>query len=63
MAPEAIAEQNPNLGRRLWWLILGRLAVSLLLLAVSFWTSTAAHEEVWSKALPVLLFVAGLTVV
>lgn len=63
MAPEATAERNPNLGRRLWWLILGRLAVSLLLLAVSFWTSTSAHEEVWSKAIPVLLFVTGLTVV
>lgn len=62
MAREAIAEQNPNLGRRLWWLILGRLAVALLLLAISFWTGTSTLQELWPKAFPILLFVAGLTV-
>jgi two-component system sensor histidine kinase PilS (NtrC family) len=62
MAREAIAEQHPNLGRRLWWLILGRLAVALLLVAISFWTGTTTLQELWLKAFPILLLVAGLTV-
>ena len=61
MAVEAIAEQNPNLGRRLWWLILGRLAVAILLLAISFWIGTMTRQELWPRALPILIFVAGLT--
>ena len=61
MAAEAIAEQHPNLGRRLWWLIIGRLAVSLLLLAVSFWTGNTTREELWPQALPFLFLVATLT--
>jgi two-component system, NtrC family, sensor histidine kinase PilS len=61
MASEAIAEQNPNLGRRLWRLILGRLAVSLLLLAISFWTGTPSREVLWPKTVPFLFFVATLT--
>src|SRR5688572_11427770 len=61
MASEAIAEQNPNLGRRLWWLILGRLVVSLLLLAISFWTGTPSREVLWPKTVPFLFFVATLT--
>lgn len=62
MAPEARLEQNPSLGRRLWWLILGRLVVALLLLAISFWTGNTTGQELWPKALSVLLFVASLTV-
>ena len=62
MAPEAIAEQNPNLGRRLWRLILGRLAVSLLLLAISFWTGNTTREAWWPKTVPFLFFVAALTI-
>lgn len=63
MAPEARLEQNPSLGRKLWWLILGRLAAALLLLAVSYWTGTTTGRELWPKALPILIFVASLTVV
>ena len=62
MPPEVRLEQNPSLGRRLWWLILGRLVVALLLLAVSFWTGSTTGQELWPKALSVLLFVASLTV-
>lgn len=61
MASEAIAEQNRNLGRRLWWLILCRLAVSLFLLAISFWTGTPNREVFWPKTVPFLFFVATLT--
>jgi two-component system sensor histidine kinase PilS (NtrC family) len=61
MAAEAIAEQHPNLGRRLWWLIVGRLAVSILLLAVSFWTGSTTRDELWPQALPFIFFVATLT--
>lgn len=62
MASEALAEQDPNLGRKLWWLILGRLAVAILLLALSFWTGNTTSEELWPKALPILSFVLTLTV-
>ncbi len=62
MAAEARAEQNPNLGRKLWWLILGRLAVAIVLLALSFWTGNTTSEELWPRALPILSFVATLTV-
>ena len=62
MASEALAEQNPNPGRKLWWLILGRLAVAILLLALSFWTGNTTSQELWPKALPILSFVATLTV-
>ena len=61
MAAEAIAEQHSNLGRRLWWLIIGRLAVSILLLAVSFWTGNTTRDELWPQALPFIFFVATLT--
>jgi two-component system sensor histidine kinase PilS (NtrC family) len=62
MAPEARLEQNPAMGRKLWWLILGRLVVAILLLAVSYWTGNTTGQELWPKALPVLGFVASLTV-
>ncbi len=62
MAPEARLEQNPTLGRKLWWLILGRLAAALLLLAVSYWTGSTTGRELWPKAFPILIFVASLTV-
>ena len=61
MAPDAI-EQNPNPGRRLWWLILGRLAIALLLLAISLWTGNTTRDDLWPKTLPFLFFVAALTV-
>ena len=61
MASAALTEQNPNLGRRLRWLILGRLAVSLLLLAISFWTGAPNRELLWPKTVPFLFFVATLT--
>lgn len=63
MAREARLEQNPSLGRKLWWLILGRLVGALLLLAISFWTGNASGQDSWPKALPVLIFIAGLTIV
>ena len=62
MAPEARLEQNPSLGRKLWWLILGRLAAAVLLLVVSYWTGTTTGRELWPKAFPILIFVASLTV-
>ena len=61
MAPDAI-EQNPNPGRRLWGLILGRLAIALLLLAISFWTGNTTRDDLWPKTLPFIFLVAALTV-
>ena len=61
MALEAKA-QHPHLGHRLWWLIVGRLAVSILLLALSVWTGTLSRLELWAKAFPILLLVAALTI-
>jgi len=64
MAAEARIEQSYPLGQKLWWLILGRLSAALvLLLAGTLWVRGSARQESWSKTLPLLSVVVGLTIV
>src|SRR6266567_5220844 len=59
---ESIAESYP-LGQKLWWLIIGRLGAALvLLLAGTLWVRGSARQESWSKTLPLLSVVVGLTI-
>jgi two-component system, NtrC family, sensor histidine kinase PilS len=63
MAAEARIEQSYPLGQKLWWLILGRLSAALvLLLAGMLWVRGSARQESWSKTLPLLSVVVGLTI-
>lgn len=51
------------MGRKLWWLIFGRLAVAIaLVLARLVWIS-GRTDAAWTEILPALLIVCGLTVV
>ena len=64
MTAEARAEQSYPLGQKLWWLIIGRLSAALvLLLAGTLWVRGSARQESWSKTLPLLSVVVGLTIV
>ena len=63
MAAEARIEHSYPLGQKLWWLILGRLSAALvLLLAGTLWVRGSARQESWSKTLPLLSVVVGLTI-
>jgi two-component system sensor histidine kinase PilS (NtrC family) len=63
VASEERLEQSFPLGRKLWWLILGRLATALVLLLISTaWTRGNTGSRPWGQTLSVLLFVVGLTV-
>jgi two-component system sensor histidine kinase PilS (NtrC family) len=59
------SSQPSPLGRRLWWLIAGRAATAVLLLlsAVAWRSSVQAFGSINSKIVPVILTVAGLTIV
>ena len=57
-------DQNNSLSRKLWWLILGRLATALLLLlASSVWAPHSLTQQFWPTTFPILSFIVGLTVV
>jgi two-component system sensor histidine kinase PilS (NtrC family) len=59
--PEEATAGKASLGRKLWWLIFGRLAVAILLvLARIIWISGRTGAA-WSEILPALLIVCGLT--
>jgi len=61
--PEEATAGKSSLGRKLWWLIFGRLAVAILLvLARIIWIS-GRTDAAWTQILPALLTVCGLTVV
>jgi two-component system sensor histidine kinase PilS (NtrC family) len=61
--PEETTAGKASLGRKLWWLIFGRLAVAILLvLARIIWIS-GRTDAAWTEILPALLIVCGLTVV
>jgi two-component system, NtrC family, sensor histidine kinase PilS len=61
MAVAERLEQNLSPGRKLWWLIFGRLAAALILLAITtFWTSDTSGQRS-SNALSFLSVVACLT--
>src|SRR6266849_3310459 len=63
MAAEARIEQSYPLAQKLWWLILGRLGAALvLLLAGTLWVRGSARQESFSKTLPLLSVVVGLTI-
>ncbi len=57
-------EQDHSLGRKLRWLIFGRLAAALILLAVTgVWSSSESGRQSWSRTLTFLLIVSCLTIV
>lgn len=61
-APRERIDQGNSLFRKLWWLILGRLATALLLLiASSFWAPYNLVQQFWSTTLPILSFIVGVT--
>jgi two-component system sensor histidine kinase PilS (NtrC family) len=61
--PEYATTGKASLGRKLWWLIFGRLAVAtVLVLARIIWIS-GRTDAAWTEILPALLIVCGLTVV
>ncbi|HBB89546.1 MAG TPA: hypothetical protein DC047_18225 [Blastocatellia bacterium] len=61
--PEEATAGKTSLGRKLWWLIFGRLAVAIVLvLARIIWIS-GRTDAAWTEILPALLIVCGLTVV
>jgi two-component system sensor histidine kinase PilS (NtrC family) len=60
---EEATSGKTSLGRRLWWLIFGRLAVAIVLvLARIIWISDRS-DATWTEILTTLLIVIGLTVV
>ncbi len=62
-APEERLARRFPLERKLWWLILGRLAAALLLMLVSaLWTRTGATEQPWGKTVTVLSVLIYLTI-
>ncbi len=52
-----------SLGRKLWWLIFGRLTVAIFIVLVRVIWISGRNDEAWTQALPALLIVCGLTVV
>jgi two-component system sensor histidine kinase PilS (NtrC family) len=61
--PEERTARKTSLGRKLWWLIFGRLAVAIaLVLARIIWIS-GRSDAAWTEILPALLIVFGLTLV
>ncbi len=62
--PEEKTELSATVGRKLWWLILGRLITALILfLLATLWNRGANSQQSLSKILPVLSIVVGLTIV
>ncbi len=61
--PEDATARKYSLGRKLWWLIFGRLAVAIFIGLVRVIWISGRHDEAWTQALPALLIVCGLTVV
>ena len=52
-----------SLGRKLWWLIFGRVAVALFLVLVRLIWISGRNDTAWVQVLPALLIVFGLTLV
>jgi two-component system, NtrC family, sensor histidine kinase PilS len=58
---QSIAERYP-LGQKLWWLIIGRLLVVLvLLMARTLWVHSLG-QQAWNQTLAIIAIVAGLTI-
>ena len=60
---EATLEERDPLGRKLWWLILGRLGAAMLLLVASAIWINKTGQQLWNKVLPPLAVVVGLTII
>lgn len=57
-------EHNSKLSQRLWWLIFGRLAATLVLLLFSaIWARNTLNNETWTATLSFLVVVLILTLV
>jgi two-component system sensor histidine kinase PilS (NtrC family) len=52
-----------SLGRKLWWLIFGRLAIAIFLVMVRLIWISGRGDAAWAQMLSTLLIVCGLTVV
>jgi two-component system sensor histidine kinase PilS (NtrC family) len=62
--PEEKTELSVVVGRKLWWLILGRLITALLLfLLATLWNRGASSQQSLSKIVTVLSIVVGLTII
>jgi two-component system sensor histidine kinase PilS (NtrC family) len=61
--PEDATARKYTLGRKLWWLIFGRLAVAIFLVLVRLIWISGRSDVAWTQTLPTLLIVCGLTVV
>ena len=62
--PEEKMELSVVVGRKLWWLILGRLIIALLLfLLATLWNRGANSQQSLSKIVTVLSIVVSLTIV
>ena len=62
--PEEKMELSVVVGRKLWWLILGRLIIALLLfLLATLWNRGANSQQSLSKIITVLSIVIGLTII
>ena len=63
MRTEEATAGKASLGRKLWWLIFGRVAVALFLVLVRLIWVSGRNDTAWVQVLPTLLIVFGLTVV
>jgi two-component system sensor histidine kinase PilS (NtrC family) len=61
--PEDATATRYSLGRRLWWLIFGRLAVAIFLVLVRLIWISGRGDAAWLQMLTALAIVCGLTVV
>jgi two-component system sensor histidine kinase PilS (NtrC family) len=62
--PEEKTELSVVVGRKLWWLILGRLIIALLLfLLATLWNRGANSQQSLSKIVTVLSIVVSLTII
>jgi two-component system sensor histidine kinase PilS (NtrC family) len=61
--PEDATARKYSLGRKLWWLIFGRLAVAMVLFLVQVIWISGRNDAAWPRMLPALLIVCGVTLV
>jgi len=61
--PEDATARKYTLGRKLWWLIFGRLAVAIFLVLVRLIWISGRSDAAWTQILPTLSIVCGLTLV
>lgn len=59
----AESDETYSLGRKLWWLIFGRLTVALILFLIRVVWIQSPGEDAWGQMLPALLMVFALTAV